>query len=134
MIKNDPEMRINSVISDLRNKVDLRREELKSEIDLEATKMIEKLDEFEKECKSNIPSIKSGARLDNKLERWRNDFTECEKSLSTFKKETWNKVFNKSSYKLRNLQSELLKFNDNLFLNRLNQFKDSISSNYHIIR
>ena len=60
-------------MGELRNKVYLRREELKAEIDREATKMIEKIDDYEKECKSNIPSIRSDYKIDDELDGWRND-------------------------------------------------------------
>jgi hypothetical protein len=48
--------------------VDLRREEMKKEIDNESLKMIEKLDEFEKDCKFNAKSMKSDREIDKKLE------------------------------------------------------------------
>lgn len=67
-IKNDPETRIKEEISEIKNKVDLRREELKQEIDKESLEMIEKLDDFEKDC---IASIKSDPKLNKKLEKWK---------------------------------------------------------------
>ena len=122
-IKSDPETRINSVLSDLRNKVDLRREELKQEIDKEALEMIEKIDEFEKECKSK--SIKSDCELDRKLELWGNDLTTWKQSLNSFKKDLfkWKSTLDKSTSTMKDLQTEYLKFNDGLFLNRLNELK-----------
>ena len=69
-IRNDPGMRIHSVISDLKNKIDLRREELKNEIDQEALKMIEKLDEYEKECKDSI-ELDDINKMEENLENYR---------------------------------------------------------------
>ena len=120
--KNDPEMRIHSVISELRNKVDLRREELKQDVDKEALKIIQKLDEFKKLCKE---SIKSDSKLDEKLKIWENHLKEWNGDMNTFKRNTnrWDSILSQSTSYLKDLQSELIKFNDSLFLNRLNEFK-----------
>ena len=133
---NDPETRINSVLSDLRNKVDLRREELKQEIDIQSLKMIKKIDVIEKECKSS--SIKSDRDLETKLKSWTNDLTVCKKSLNSFKRDTnkWKSAFDASTLTMKDVQTEYLKFNDGLFLNRLNELKSklSVSSYFKTIR
>ena len=138
-LKNDPEMKIHTVISKLRNKVDLRREELKQEIDKESMKMIEKLDKFEKECKSNAESMKSDTKLDEKLEKWSNDVKQWQQILNSFKRNEnkWKAILIESSSNLKKLQSEVCKFNENLFLDRLNELKISnlfVSSDFHKIR
>ena len=121
--KSNPAMKIHTILSNLRNKVDLRREELKQEIDKEALKLIEKIDEFEKECKAS-KSIKSDSSLDNKIGEWRNDIEQSRLVLSTLERNTkkWNEISNKMSSHLKELQSEFINFNENLFLNRLNEF------------
>ena len=135
-IKNDPELRIHTVMSELRSKVDVRREELKQEIDKEALKMIEEIDEFEKECKS---SIKSSCDLDQKLDSWTNDITLCNQSLNSFKRDinNWKSALDKSTSNIKDLQTEYLNLYDRLFLNRLNELKCShlsMSTNFHTIR
>lgn len=124
-IKNDPETRIHSVISLLRNEIDLRREELKCEIDKKALSAIKKLDEFEKECKFFIYNNKANKRLDEKLESWKRDLDVWKANLETFERNTakWKKTLKDSSSKLKEIISELSQFDDNLFLNRLNEFK-----------
>lgn len=121
-MKNDPEMRIHTVLSDLRNKVDLRREVLKHEIDKEAMKTMEKIDEYEKECK--VSSIKTDTRLENKIKRWKTKLEQSQQSLNTVKGNTdkWNEVLREQ---VKKLQSEFIKMNDNLFLNRLDKFMNS---------
>ena len=138
-LKNDPEMKIHTVISELKNKVDLRREELKQEIDKESMETIKKLDKFEKECKSNAESMKSDTKLDEKLETWSNDVKQWQQILNSFKRNEnkWKSILIESSSNLKKLQSEVCKFNENLFLNRLNEFKISnlfVSSDFHKIR
>lgn len=120
-VKNHPETRIHEVLNDLRNKVDLRREVLKHQIDKEAMEMIEKIDEYEKECKA---SIKSDSSLDNKIKAWENDLEHSQLFLKTLKRNTdkWNEISNRILSHLKDLQSDFMKLNENLFLNRLDEF------------
>ena len=122
-LKNDPEMKIHTVISELRNQVDLKREELKSQIDIEALDTIKKLDDFEKECKSNSRSVKFDSDLTSNLNSWRTELKEWQQSLSTFKNDSdkWKSIMNKSNLSLKELQSEIIKFNEKLFLHRLDE-------------
>ena len=136
-IKNDPEMRINTVVRDLRNKVDLRREELKQEIDKKALEMIEKINEFEKDCKK---SIELDSNLDNKIGEWRNELEQSRLALKSLKRNTekWNEVSITMRSHLKDLQTEFMKLNENLFLNRLNEFMYSdlklSNNNFHVFR
>ena len=126
---NDPELKIHSVLSELKNNIDLRREEIKQKIDIQSLKMIKKIDEFEIQCKS---SIKSSCDLDQKLESWTNDITLCKQSLNSFKRDTnkWKSAFDASISTIKDLQIEYLKFNDGLFLNRLNELKSKLFSTF----
>lgn len=53
----DPPMEIHRVVSDLKNKVDLKREKLKLKIDNNALALIEQFDEFKKKCLDNYYKI-----------------------------------------------------------------------------
>ena len=122
-IKNDPEMKINSVLNEFRNKVDLRREDLKQKIDIKALSLIERIDEFEKECKANASNVKSDCKLDETFERLKNDLNETKKRSVTLELvEKWMNIVDESKSCIKEIQSELFKFNESLFLNRLNSF------------
>ena len=134
--KNDPETRIHSVLSDLRNKVDLKREELKQDIDKKALEIIEKINEYEKECKE---SIKLHSNLDSKICEWENELKQSRLFLNTLERNTvkWNEISNKMTSNLKDLQSEFFKLNGNLFLNRLNDFIYSdlkLTNDFHVVR
>ena len=138
-IKSDPEMRINEVISDLKNKLDLRREEMKQKIDQEAMEMIEKLNGYEKECKLKASSFKSDPTLDEKLEKWQTNLEEWQQGMRTFERniDNWKKILVESTSTIKDLHSEFLNFDRNIFLNRLNQFKcqnESASNNIIILK
>ena len=53
-IRDDPKLEINRVISDLKNKIDLRREEEKKRIDDEALELIQELEQCENECNAAL--------------------------------------------------------------------------------
>jgi hypothetical protein len=57
-LTNDPKFYIYEVVSKLKNKVDLRREELKVDIDKLSNTMIEKLKTFERECYENLNDLR----------------------------------------------------------------------------
>ena len=134
-IKNDPEMRISEVISDFKNKLDLRREEMKQNIDKQILQLIEKLDEFEKECKLKVASFKSDPKLDDKLKKWQISFKEWQQRMRTFERsDNWKTILEESTSTIKDLHSEFLTFDRNLFLNRLNQFKSHNKSNFIIIK
>lgn len=120
-IKTDPEMRIHTILSDFRNTIDLRRKELKLEIDKEALNAIEQINEYENDCKM---SLKWDSSLDIKIDKWENELKESRLILSTLKRNTeeWNEISNKTACHLKELQSELIKLNKNLLLNRLRDF------------
>ena len=96
---------------------------------------INELDLGEKQCKSNVSLIKSDIDLDVKLKVWAYDLTNWERSLNSFKRDI-NKWEDLSTEIIMDLQTEYLKFNDGLFLNRLNDFwpQLSIMSNFQTIR
>lgn len=126
-IKNDPEMKIHTVINELINDVDLRREYFKQEIDKKALAMIEKLNEFEKDCKANATNVKSDPKQEEELERLkndlRNDLDETRKKYVTV--EIYDKcvtILDETKSAIKKLQREFVKYNENLFLNQLNDF------------
>ena len=63
--------------------------------------------------------------MDEKLENYSKDLEQWQKNLSLFVKnvDMWEKISNDSTSHFKDLQSDLIKINSNLFLNRLNEFK-----------
>ena len=121
-IKNQPDMRIHDYISQVKNDIDLKREELKNEIDQKCLSMIEKLEEFEKECMANVDSVKSrfDDKLDEKLNEWRTKSEEFKNDLRSFESSKWKKV-KEVDLHIKEIRSELYDFDESLFLNRFNE-------------
>ena len=75
------------------------------------------------------PSVKRTLSLikvkSNKLNEWKEDLNRWRQQMRTFKKdvEMWKKIYEESSLKYDLMSIEYNSFNDNLFLNKLNQYQ-----------
>jgi DNA repair exonuclease SbcCD ATPase subunit len=125
-LKNDPDDKIYSKINELKSEIDLRREELKNKIDEDALSIIKKLDDYEKECKTNIASIKAEIENNENLNEWGKDLDLWRLQMRTFKKDIdmWKKIHEESSSKYGEMETAYYKFYKDLFLNRLNDYND----------
>ena len=100
-----PDLILFETINELKNRVDLRREELKLEIDQEAMKLIDRLDEYESKCKSSISLIKIDnirsvyAKFENNLKQWREELETFERDVSK-----WNRICNELETDLSELE------------------------------
>ena len=71
VLLKDPQFLTYEKISELKNKVQLKREELKLIIDQEAKKLIDKLEEYERQCKEYLSSNEfkeESKRLESEME------------------------------------------------------------------
>jgi hypothetical protein len=121
--KKQPEKRIHDYINDLKNLIDLKREELKNEIDQKYLSMIEKIDEIEKECMANLDSVRSrfDDKLDEKLNKWKIKSEQFTNDLRSFESSKWKKVKEEVDLHIKEIRSELYDFDESLFLNRINE-------------
>jgi DNA repair exonuclease SbcCD ATPase subunit len=126
-LKNDPSGKIYSKISKLRNNIDLRREELKSQIDKDALSIIKQLDEYETECKANLVSIKADVKTNEKLNKWKEDLDRWQHQMRTFNKdiEMWKKIYEEASIKYDEMDFNYLNLDCDIFLGRrISDLKD----------
>ena len=124
-LKTDPEFAIHNKISEMKAEIDLRREEMKIQIDEEALTLIEQLEEYESDCKSNIISIKAEIEKNYKLNEWKEDLNRWREQMNTFKKdiELWKKIFEEASSKNDQMKKAFESLNNDLFLNSLDDFR-----------
>jgi hypothetical protein len=125
-LKNDPEYVISAKISELKAEIDLRREELKNQIDEEALAFIKKLDDYEVECKENIPSIKLEIEKSDKLKEWKEDLDRWQQQMRTFKKdnEMWKKIYDEANRKYHQIDSHVLNLDYDIFLERFFEYQE----------
>lgn len=126
-IRADPGFEINRVLDELRNKIDLRREEAKKKIDDEALELIKQLDEYEKKRKAVFES-KASIVLDknedlvnlvkSELVCWENDLFSFEKKIKK-----WKQINEEIVLKCMKLKTEFDRFNQRLFTDEFNRLK-----------
>ena len=124
-LKDSSEDKIYSTISDIRSRIDLKREELKSKIDEEALELIEELDNYEAECMENLASLNKD--LEAKITSWEDKLGKWKEKLGTFERDVvkWKTVFDQSTLEMVNLNLENKSFERRLFLNRLFNYTNS---------
>ena len=125
-LKKDPSGEIYNKISKIRNKIDLKREELKNKIDEDALSIIKQLDEYEAECKANIASIKAEIEDNTNLNGWKEDLNRWRLQMRTFEKDIdkWKKIHKEASIKYDDMRMSYYKILANLFLDRFYDYKD----------
>ena len=89
--------------------------------------MIETLNEDQEECKLKM-KIDSDSKLEERIEVWKNSLKRWQIGLNTFDSINRERILDESTSNLKDLHSEFMKFDKSLFLNRLNQFKSTVSS------
>ena len=85
-IKDNPELEIDMVIEELKNKIDLRRETTKLEIDTEAISLIKELDDYGKKTKAATCNFENPTdKIEDQIKSLEKNIPVWEKELSTFK-------------------------------------------------
>ena len=118
----DPHNFMHDYISEIKNKVDLRREELKVEIDRISDQSIKELEEFEKECLTKAEFNKISEKCSNGLNSYQKDLDleKCYEDLGNFiiDNEKWDDYKCKAAIQINNIQNEFTDFKNSLLLNK----------------
>ena len=124
-IRQDPELEIHRVIGELKNRVDLRREELKQQIDNDALELIEELIEFENECKTKKSFAQHSYKLELLMKSFESDLIRLKSDLVSFKKnvQKWKEISARSDMILKSLKGDFIEFKNSLFCNKLDDYK-----------
>jgi len=128
-LKDDPELYINEVISQIKRKVDLKREELKAAIDDEALQLIADLDEYERECREKKKDLEIN-QIENKLKDWQDDIESWRQKLDCIQIDlnTWKKIDSECTWELFELEQELVSCKKRLLLNKFDKFENRVDS------
>lgn len=127
-LKAVPVYHIVDVIDRLKNEVDIKREELKHKIDLESDRIIGELSEYELECKRNLTSQEFMAKsreLEEKIVNVKLDLDAWLRQLDNLESNVkkWDKIRNESEKRIKDMQSSMKRFQDQLLLNKLAEFE-----------
>lgn len=128
---------IREKIRELKNRADLRREELKKKIDEETLEVINELELYEKKCITQASSSNSDA-FAAKLNDWERDLQQCQLELTKFNEnKTWQHIEYKICPMFIQLNAESAHFEKCLFLKRFRLYKNRhmcIGSDFNLLK
>ena len=114
----DPKNFIFETISEIKKDVDLRREKLKVKIDEISNEMINKLNNFQKECYDNIDKI-------NYEEKTKDLVKEIESNLNEWTKDDKRMLLVSNDSKRKEMHSKAIQLDTKLF-SRLKELKEEL--------
>lgn len=137
VILNDTKCYVSDFISDLKNRIELKREELKLKIDNEANRLLRDLVDYENDClKSLLKSENTTTPSDGINNDWSSDLDEHLKKLRAelnawygqlnafeINEENWKLVRVNSSKRSKELENELKTLKNNILLNKSREFQ-----------
>lgn len=87
-MREHPDVKINESISELRNRIDLRREMCKKQIDDEAHELIDELDAYEAKCQAALVTRQRDGshETDEMIKQLEKEMASWEKEIVTFEK------------------------------------------------
>jgi len=113
---------IHEKISEQRSKIDLEREQAKMKIDEKALKLIEQLNEFEKDCRQNF-TMSLNQEHDRQMSYWEEEITKLKSMLLSNERDKWKTVVDEAKFKISKLTVDIEEFEQRLFLKRLDEFQ-----------
>jgi WD40 repeat protein len=119
-IVNHPINHVEQYVDDIKNKIDIDREMLILKINKLSQKMIEKLDEFSENCKSNIPNLNNLLKKANQeLMELKLDINQIKNDCQQFSKKknaiNVDKLVEKCSQTIFNIESKANDLENDLF-------------------
>lgn len=111
---------ISEKISEIKNKIDLKREALKLEIDNKALEIIKELDDYEQECRDNMQKMVKSKMLKSKavLESMQTEVAKWNEELISFEmnQKKWEIIKSQSKVKCDELVDSMKKLKESLLL------------------
>lgn len=130
-LRKDPGFFINEIVCKFKNQTEILREELKLMIDTKANKIIDELEEYERECKSKLSTCefkKSTQEIENELAIINKDVNKWEKRLNDFELKDEQKIYIslKCKQNLVSLKMKMCIFKQTILMNQVEQFFNNL--------
>lgn len=138
-MRKDPAYFINDTLTKLRNQTDILREELKLFIDKEANKIIDELNQYERDCKSKLETNEfkmSMLKIDTEMETIKKELNDWENQLSYFdsKQEKLKTIYEKCRKNAATLRRKTFNFKQELLAYNLQQHFDNLKNYPNIVK
>jgi hypothetical protein len=132
LLSNDPVNFIHEFFSDLKNEIDLKKEESVAKIEDEYEKIINEVLEVEKECKIKAKNKAIDLEImvqeiDYTLKKWNESVNQLDFDS---KDDEWKSIRFEAAKEIQKLEDEMDKFKDELFLNKKYSFHPRRDSDY----
>lgn len=128
LLKKDPFYFINESINEIRNDVEIKREELKLKIDLEANRIVQELNAYEQTCKTHLENsdfVNRSSELEtnvkeikDKLSQWLDEFKTIDSN-----EEKWKCMKENSDKIIFDLESKVIALKQDLLLDKLKEYQ-----------
>lgn len=133
LLKKDSSNFVNQIIGKLKNQTELIREEYKLIIDTNANKLIDELNEYERECNSKLERSEFQSvvdKIESDISSIKQDLGEWDKELNDFvsTEEQFETIKEKSREHLFNVDKQTFNFKRQLLTQKLEKFYDSIET------
>lgn len=129
-IHDNPDVKIHETIGELKNRIDLRREKAKEEIDQEAVGLIDEFEAFEAHLQASLAAVGSAASshetkmliesLENKIDVWESELN----GWGTKDVKKWKNMHQEIVANYRELRVKCESIRDGLFTDAFNKLVD----------
>jgi hypothetical protein len=128
LLQKDPHYLINKAIGELKRETDILRDEYKLAIDHKAEAIIKELDEYEKECKSNLDSSDVSRKLEKiaaNIDGLKDELDKWQETLRCFEPNDaeWKAIKEKGDQHSQQLKLELDVYQDDFLMKKLNNYQ-----------
>jgi hypothetical protein len=130
----DPYFYVEKVIGNLKSETDLMREKLKVSIDEKANEVIKQLEDYLRECKTNLNEPTKFKEIDENVKRMSGLGDKWKQCLATFSSNAreWTLVREESLKEQNQLRSKLAEYQQNVLLRKLNEYEAKVVQFTHI--
>lgn len=126
-LRLNPELQISREVSELKNKIDMRREEEKKKLDEEAFALIQELDDYEILCKTRLNGkhLDVSKEIEELIYLSESELLSWEKEIKTLERNvrTWKLIHSESILRYDVLRKECVLFKQSLFSDKLGDFQ-----------
>lgn len=125
-LRTYPEKDVHKTIGEMRARIESRRDEAKHKIDEHATQLLKKLDDYANECNERMDTMRTDD-VDEMLRGWEANLRVWRHQLGTLQRDVqvWKNISTDSTAKLNEMKSKFKQFKNDLYLNRLDEYKKS---------
>jgi hypothetical protein len=127
-LSEQPSLYLNEYFAQLRNEIDLKREQFKQRIEVIYKQMLDEVKEFEEECLSRMSGLECGSQekvhefeeMEDKVKKW-NEILD----VFEFDEKNWDAIRTQAEVMSKDLEKKANNLKENILLSKLYKVKSS---------